>query len=262
VWALLFTPAGQMMVGVELILYAAACVWLWFAYPSRSTPAYINTQRGPLWGWLVLGVTAATALFGAVNFMFRNPHGLWDAWAIWNLRARFLFRGAAHWTDAFSPDLFWSSPDYPPAVPGMIANAWKFVGGESLWAPMALALLFGAATLITLVIGLHKLSGPRAAIVGGLCLLGTPLFITHGASQYADLPAAFFMLAALLCLLLHDVPTFSHRNRLIWAGLFAALAAWTKNEGLLFLVVVFAVRGSIGLSRGGWREGFRQMMFV
>lgn len=260
IWALLFTPAGHMMVGAELLLFVAVIGWLGINLRRRTPSKAVTRPRGPIWGWGILGATAAVALFAFVNFMFRNPHGLWDAWAIWNLRARFLFRATTHWTDSFSPELFWSSPDYPLALPGAIANAWKYIGVESLWTPMTVALLFAAATVITLVAGLKRLAGPRAAIVGGLCLLGTPLFITHGASQYADLPVGFFMLVALLCFALYDSPRNTHPGWLIWGGLFAALAAWTKNEGLLFLVVAVAVRGVTGLKRGGWHGGFTDEM--
>ncbi|MEW5796432.1 MAG: hypothetical protein AB1772_08725 [Candidatus Zixiibacteriota bacterium] len=46
-----------------------------------------------LWG----GVAAAgLAVCGFVSFALRHPHGLWDAWAIWNLRARFLYRLASY----------------------------------------------------------------------------------------------------------------------------------------------------------------------
>jgi len=254
VWALLFTPAGRLMVGAELILFTGAIAWLSISLKRRPSAWHLGAafgRPGPLWGWLGLVAVSLTALFAFVNFSFRNPHGLWDAWAIWNLRARFLFRATTHWTDSFSPELFWSSPDYPLALPGVIANTWKFVGSESLWIPMAVALLFAGATVTVLIAGLRRLAGPRAAIVGGLCLLGTPLFVTHGASQYADVPLGFFMLAALVCFSFYDLPGESHPGWLSWAGLFTALAAWTKNEGLLFLVVIIGARGIIGLVRYG-----------
>ena len=51
-----------------------------------------------------------------VAFLLRsaiNPHGWEDAWGMWNLKARFLFRGGENWRNTFSNVLFWTSRDYP-----------------------------------------------------------------------------------------------------------------------------------------------------
>ncbi len=60
----------------------------------------------------------------------------------------------------------------------------------------------------------------------------------------------FFFLPTVLLLALYDAGDQPQRGLLFLAGLTAGLAAWTKNEGLLFVIV-------IGLSRClvAWREG-------
>lgn len=82
-------------------------------------------------------------------------------------------------------------------------------------------------------------------MLGGLTLLTTPFFIEQGTSQCADVPLSFFFLAtiALLCLHDHDsgnVPPSPFL--LVLAGLAAGFAAWTKNEGLLFLCAILVAR--------------------
>jgi len=134
----------------------------------------------------------------------------------------------------------------------MVARCWKYAGNESVWVPMVVALLFSAATVLLLGASLAKLSGPRGAALGVAALLGTPLFIRHGASQYADIPLAFFFLATVVFLSLY--PRDSNRRWLVMAGAAAALAAWTKNEGLVFLIATALAAATVGARTAGRRR--------
>src|SRR5678816_2584801 len=81
-------------------------------------------------------------------------------------------------------------------------------------------------------------------MAGGLILLATTGFLTDGPWQYADVPLAFYYLAAFATLLLADAES---RGRIVaMAGLAAGFAAWTKDEGLLFALV-------LSLAVVGWR---------
>src|ERR1019366_8764917 len=95
----------------------------------------------------------------------------------------------------------------------------------------------GVATVGLLVAATMRLRAPVIALVGGLVLLGTPFFVTFASNEHADIPLGFFMLATLVLIALGG------RASEAWglpalAGLTAGLAAWTKNEGLLFAVVI------------------------
>ena len=136
--------------------------------------------------------------------LIQNPHGGWDAWAIWNLRARFLFRSGPFWTDSFSPDLFWSSPDYPLGLPGYVALIWKYVDNDTVIVPMLVAAMFFVATGGLLYASLRRFSGQIAATLGLIALAGTSFFISHSASQYADVPLGFFVLATVVLMASYD----------------------------------------------------------
>src|SRR5579871_5924244 len=94
-----------------------------------------------------LRLTFGFVLLGALVVsgwnLWRHPHGDWDAWAIWNLRARFFYRGGEQWTAAFSPLLSWSHPDYPLLIPGAVARGWTYAGRETMLVPWLIACLFG-----------------------------------------------------------------------------------------------------------------------
>jgi hypothetical protein len=73
----------------------------------------------------------------------------------------------------------------------------------------------------------------------------------HAASQYADVPLAFFYLATLVLLCLSDHVEEGRGGLLALAGLACGMAAWTKNEGLLFMACVLLARTwTLGRSSG------------
>ena len=217
----------------ELLFLAGGGAW-WWRLRRAAPPAAPVGRTG--FEWLL--IAAFALLFVAAIYTYwmeysRAPGGSWDAWAIWNLRARFLFRAGANWRDAFSPVLLWSHPDYPLLVPAFVAGLWTQTGGESTWVPGLAGLLFTLSTPLLLASAVGALRGREAGWLAGIFLLGRPLFVTHGASQYADVPVAFFMVAAMALLAL---------DRPVTAGVCAGLAAWTKNEGLLFVAVLLVAR--------------------
>ena len=161
------------------------------------------------------------------------PRGGWDAWAIWNLRAHFLYRGGGvAWHDAFTEALAWSHPDYPLLLPASVARGWGLLGRESVGVPIALAgfFTFGCGGLLTTSLAI--LRGARQGLLAGLALAATPFLYVQGAMQYADVPVAFFRLATLAALALAD--RFNSRGLAVLAGVAAALGGWAKNEGLLW----------------------------
>jgi len=256
VWSVIFTPSGRGMVAIESVLLGVVLAWMLIrrgaTRAERPRPVHqVGSKRLWLAGRVSVVVTVCLGAVLLVANLVRYPHGHWDAWAIWNLRARFLFRAAEHWTDSFSSLLFWSSPDYPLCLPAFIAGAWKYMGYESVLAPMLVAAVFFAATLALLYSAVKGLSGRIPAAVVTVALAGTPLFVSHGASQYADVPLGFFFLATVVFMARHDYGAEHSGRWLILAGLAASLAAWTKNEGLLFLTAVFVSRMVVAVwSRG------------
>jgi hypothetical protein len=81
------------------------------------------------------------------------------------------------------------------------------------------------------------------AMMGSIGLLATPFFIEQGTAQYADVPLSFFFLATVVLLCLFDgEPAARRPGVLVLAGLAAGFAAWTKNEGLLFLIAIAVSR--------------------
>ena len=221
-------------------------------------PAADHNFPGWLRGSLTAGFAAAlcAALYSAVRRTMAYPNGEgWDAFAIWNLHARFLFRGGAGWRQGFSAFIPWSHPDYPLLLPAAIAHFWSYAGQESYAVPATIGLVFTISTVGVLFSALLILRGRKVAMLGGLALMATPSFIEQGTSQYADVPLSFFILATvvMLCLCDASVVVSPPAGWIALAGLAAGFAAWTKNEGLLFLCSLLLAR--FWMLAGGKRIG-------
>lgn len=204
----------------------------------------IDSDGGPAVPWYVTALFVAAVAVALTMFLSAvtyNPHGDEGAWSIWNLRARFLFRAGAFWRDAFSSDLSWSHPDYPLMLPGLVALCWKLGGRESTDAPIAIAFLFTLGTAGLLVSALGALRGKTLALLAGILLLGTGSFVALSAALYGDVPLGFYILATIALLCLQDRYPDDLRFSTL-AGLMAGLAAWTRNEGLIFVAAIVIAR--------------------
>jgi hypothetical protein len=250
----------SLLLGVSQLLLVDSAVFVLLLVGLLSFrahgPSLVNatTDNGepPLRAHRLLAIAFAlalcAALYAAIMRTIAYPHGDgWDAFSIWNLHARFLFLGGPHWRDGFSSLIPWSHPDYPLLLPAAIAHFWSYLGRDTPAVPGIIGFLFTFSTIGVLFSTLSILRGRTAAMLGATVLLATPAFIELGTSQYADVPLSFFILATVALLCLHDSRTqddHSHFSSglLALVGLAAGCAAWTKNEGLLFLSTILLAR--------------------
>ena len=184
---------------------------------------------------LVLAMPMAALIF--LETQANNPDGSWDAWAIWNMRARFLTRAGADYAVGLRESISIPHADYPLLLPGLVAQWWLVLGAESVTVPAMIAAVFTASTVAMPAIALTLLRSRAIGITAALILLGIPFLMIAGASQCADIVVAAYIAATSIAV------TFGlegpHRRNDAWfalAGLACSSAAFTKNEGQLFLV--------------------------
>jgi hypothetical protein len=180
-------------------------------------------------------LACGTGLVFAAKMATLQPDGAWDAWAIWNFKARWLALGGTPWSEILTNSMFATAhPDYPLLLPLSISRLWTMGGGVQVAVPQAFGVCSGALVGMLLVGAAWSLRGPTTAAVAGAGLLMLPGFLRASASQLADVPLACCYLATLVALALG-----ARGDRGRWfvvAGLSAGAATWTKNEGLLFFV--------------------------
>jgi len=253
--------AGPLTIfGSDAVLLAGA-VLLNLRKPAAPTERAVPEARRFRWTWmlaLAFGITALIVGARLLQIAEALPVGQWDAWAIWNLRAKFLAGPGSSWRVAVSPLLTMTHPDYPLLLSSFVARAWKASGTMGALAPLATAAVFFSATIAMLVSAVALLRGSAAAVLAGLVALSTTPLLVWSMAQYADIPAGFYCLGAVALILVDAASSGSRHWALLWAGLCASLAAWTKNEGIVLLACVLVVFVGVIAWRQGARAALRQ----
>lgn len=238
-------------------LLAVGAVWI---APHRTDAAARGTRAlAPRW-WRGASVAALLGLAGLALFVWlretvTHPDGGWDAWDFWIMRARFFVRADEEWARAYAEVIDWTHPGYPPLWSSAIARGFALVGHESRAVPAILSAAFVVGTVALLGHTVTRLRGPAQGTLAAATLLSTPFFVVHGASEYADLPLAFFFLALWSFAALHDETR--EPRHLVLAGLAASMAVLTKNEGLIVTLAFVLARGWETRAGGRWRAHAR-----
>ena len=187
--------------------------------------------------WVVRGVfcvVATIAVATVVAHYVASPHGDWDAWAIWNLKARFIVREPNPWEAMLAVP--WSQPSHPFLVSLSVARLWAYAGGEPTVVPAMLGSVWGIG-IVAAVMGALDTRRKRAWIAGAV-LIAPGTFTRLVAAQTSDLAVGLFLVTSLVMLrsaLTRDWGSERVNGSLLLAGALGSLAAWTKNEGFLFL---------------------------
>jgi len=197
--------------------------------------------------WLVFLVAALSEPMWATDYL-----------AMWGLKGKTIFETGFIPRRLFQdPALYWGRPDHPLLVPLSLAALASLSGG---WNDQALALFFPLCELAT-ILGVwgflsrrvSPLAGASAAALVSVCF---PLYRAVNAGL-AEIPLAFALVLG-SCAFFDSLETGSRpaMTRLFLASL---LAAWTKPEGTLFVLLL---AGTLFLRRrlrpvetwksGGW----------
>ncbi len=237
------------------LLAAGVVVWnLW--RKKHAAPAQPPPPRPGGWAWnwvlaIALAAGFALVLVALAGLVQASPNGEWDAWSIWNLRARFLAAGGESWRQAFSGRF--AHGDYPLLLSAFVGFVWSAAGSTGPWVPAATAFLFLTAVTLLLLGAVAILRGTTSALVSGFVLLASSLYLGLTPMLYSDLPLSFFILATVALALL--APEFAcPRQPLALAGAFASFAAWTKNEGIAFLAAAALCSVVVSAASGGLRR--------
>lgn len=256
---------GETLRAIDALALALLLISFFPVRRGKGRPPVMLSQDLDFSRWLnrcvavAFGLALCAAVYCAVRSAIAYPNGEgWDAFAIWNLHAKFLFRGGTAWRDGFSPLIPWSHPDYPLLIPAAIAHFWSYLGHESQAIPSIIGLVFTISAAGVLFSALMTLRGRNAAMLGCMALVSTPAFIEQGSSQYADVPLSFFILATVVLVCLGEAVTSGATGFMVLAGLACGFAAWTKNEGLLFLFALVVARFLAASGHRGARRSERE----
>ena len=268
-WLLLHGRADRSYLAVEAVVLAILLGAFLLRGRARTAPAPAAPPPPPAplrYGRLVTAAFLASlgvAVVLIVDSVLRLPHGTgWDAWSIYGIRARAIILGGNQWRDAFSGLLLWSHPDYPLLLPLSTARVWLYAGSEIRPAQAILTAVFALATVGVLYATLATLRSRTQGCLAGLVLMGFTTFVDYAASAYADVPLLFFFAATFALIALRQQPGLESHRWLVLAGLTVGLAAWTKNEGLLFVICFLVAHLVVNVSAARRGSYPRELLFL
>ncbi|HOW59987.1 MAG TPA: hypothetical protein PLO78_09725 [Candidatus Omnitrophota bacterium] len=246
----LFNPiqAKSISIIITLIMTILLAQYLWpwvpspYRFPVFFTKNLIDKHRLPnrllhVASCILFLATLAAATHHFLLSTALNISGGWDARYAWTVKAEFMFRNPEEWRRMFSPQIFWTHPDYPLLLPTLLVWGWNGLGYESLvFGPIA-ALGFYISCALFLTWYLAERVSLISGWIGGAFFLAIGHYRFWATAQYADIPLAFFMTASGLIMVLSLQS--QQKNLFFLSGLMAGFASWTKNEGLLFLLWIF-----------------------
>jgi hypothetical protein len=275
---------AALTLGAGLGTSSAAVLAWFFAAPDgwRPPPPWLGALTWPLSAWLVAGIgplvgaldnsserrvsrslivlLVAIATLSLALFLVRSvnqPHGDWDAWAIWNTKARFLFRGGEAWGTLFSPELVHAG--YPLLLPGAVTAGWLMLGHETTAVPAAVAFAFTYGIPALILGALACLRDWYTAVWATLVTMVVWPLTYYGSAQTADVPLAFFILLFLVLVALElGAPRARSSLLPVLQGVALGCIALIKQEGLPCALVLVAMWGSY-LVRNRGRHGLPRL---
>ncbi|MBU0993164.1 MAG: glycosyltransferase family 39 protein [Proteobacteria bacterium] len=149
--------------------------------------------------------------------------------------------------------------DYPLLIPAAISRIWGYIGSDTLHAPMIVAFLFTFSTVGLIVSAMILIKNRNHGYVTGLILLSLTFFTIHGAGQVADVPFGFFVLSTMVLFFLKDKLPEKSAVFCFLAGMMAGLSAWTKNEGLLFIIIILFSHFIVTVFKQGRASYFKEI---
>lgn len=203
-----------------------------------ATSSLPHARTTPVVFGVVGLIVFAVSLLSTTSYLLRRRQGDWDAWMMYNRAARFVYRDQAQWLESFSArmDPIFHA-DYPLLLAMNIASSWETLGTDTPRVPMLQSGIFAIVCVGLAAAALGSVKSWGQAALGIAILWGTPLLVNEGSRQMADVPLAFFILSTALMVYLYVRDR--QAGELVLAGLSAGLAAWTKNEGSLFVLAAF-----------------------
>jgi len=249
------------LVGVRWNIVTCLLVWVlvavWQGLLRRSIPAPAERQSrvAEPFGtanWIGVAMVIGSVLLAIADAaMPVSAWGNWDAWAIWNLKAK-AFWYAGGFPKAFlqEPLFVFMHPDYPPGLPMLQAFLGYCAGGidENLLRGLSVAYhLMLAALLARLLLELGVRRG-RWLVTGVYVLI--PKVLEQASSGYADLPLSGALIGALIFL----VRVLNGTSPAWTVGLTCGLATLLKGEGLVLAAGGSVLLGLAALrNRATWR---------
>ncbi len=184
--------------------------------------------------------TLYTTLASYFSYAAYNPFGKWDSRYFWIPKAKWILLDSKNYLSLF-PNIQGgiTHPSYPLFFPCVLAWSWSAFAYESMLLPHLIVLSFYLSCVSLTIWKVGQKTPFYIAILSGVFALKLIAPFEWAAALYADTILAFFISISIF-LLINFFETKKH-SLLSLSSFFAGCAAWTKNEGFLFVVAFLAI---------------------
>jgi hypothetical protein len=224
-------PAIWIGHGIVFVILVAANFFVFKKDPTSMLPKFPADQIA----WIGFGILSLILLplWREAHFY---PFGGWDAWACWNLKAKFIFLGGDNWKNMLDASMWRSNNQYPFLLPLMNVWGWSSHQNPSVSVPISNAILFTFLAASMMFWGLKRSLKNILSVIPPLALFTIPFFNTLSISQYSDIVLAFYLLGSFICLICAREEQSVALATI--SGLLCGAMSFTKTEGSLACLLV------------------------
>lgn len=201
----------------------------------QDEPARFSASKlRPLDVLFVLGISLETlyALFRAVI----KPIESYDAIAIYAIRSKIFFLAKSIPQDYFSAIArLFPHADYPLNIQLSETFLYMSMNGLNEQLVKVIFPMFFAAILCVFYFSVRRFASRTYALIFTFVLASIPHFNNYATNAYLEVPLAFYIFVSGVSLLrwIED----GSWGALLLSAVTAALAGWTKNEGLMYCII-------------------------
>ncbi|MDP2912474.1 MAG: hypothetical protein Q8N91_00515 [Candidatus Omnitrophota bacterium] len=209
-------------------------------HPIIHRDARSLTNRTHLKTFLISAI-AIIIIYTGFRTMVK-PIESYDAVGIHSLKSKIFFINRS-----IPPDFFTGigrsaipHPDYPLNIPLIETFLYVCIGSLNDQLVKVIFFLYFISILTILYYAIRRFADYNYALLFTFLLASISQFNSFATNAYLEVPLAYYCFASALYLILW-IEDRSRTSCLILSALMSGLAAWTKNEGLLYCVVYTAI---------------------
>ena len=120
---------NQSFIGLQLFLFAINLGHIYFT--KKSFTDLFKSKLSSTGNLNNLWALGAVFFLTGYFVLYASKYGSWDAWAMWNMHAKFLYHPEL-WKQLFTSNLTYSSLDYPLMLPSVVAFFWNSSFSETI----------------------------------------------------------------------------------------------------------------------------------
>ncbi|MDB5017719.1 MAG: hypothetical protein JWQ84_2551 [Mucilaginibacter sp.] len=204
-----------------------------FYYTKNSIKEIFKSEPSPSFNYTRFWALSTVFFFTVYFALFSSKHGEWDAWAIWNLHAKFLYYPEI-WQRLFSTKLTYTHADYPLMLPSIVAFFWRSVNATAAEVPVLLA--YGVLLLIPLLV-YYSLIKKGLSFYACIALAIFVIDINYKFLACAQIADSLLSLLILAVFIQYQELKDSDSDKAYILGFICASCAWVKNEGMVFYII-------------------------